>query len=122
MIGEVILTPAGSYVRCAAQSGRIAHEQDVLDLLACCGDIDSNRVLISEEHLHPDFFDLKTGLAGAVLQKFANYYVKAAIVLNLAGVSSSRFRELVYECNKGEEVRFFDDVRQAEEWLTHTSG
>jgi PadR family transcriptional regulator AphA len=117
VIGQVIQTPAGGYVCCAAESGIIAQDQDVLDLLACCGDIDSNRVLIDERHLHSDFFDLKTGLAGAVLQKFANYYVKAAIVVNLAGIKSQRFQELVYECNKGDQVRFFDDVVQAEEWL-----
>jgi Domain of unknown function (DUF4180) len=118
MIGQVVQTPASSYVRCADQDGIISKEQDVLDLLVCCGDTDSNRIMLDEEHLHPDFFDLKTGLAGAVLQKFANYYVKAAIVVNLAGIASPRFRELVYECNRGDQVRFFDDVAQAELWLT----
>jgi PadR family transcriptional regulator AphA len=122
VFGEVIETPSGAYVRCGAQSGLVADERDVLDLLACCGDIDSNRVLIEEKHLHPSFFDLKTGLAGAVLQKFATYYVRAAIVVDLERISSARFRELISECNKGEQVRFFGDVLQAEEWLTHTSG
>jgi PadR family transcriptional regulator AphA len=118
MIGQVVETPSGGYVRCAPQDGVIAREQDVLDLLACCGDIESNRVLIDEGHLSPDFFDLKTGLAGAVLQKFANYYVRAAFVVNLSGIKSQRFQELMYECNKGGEVRFFDDAEQAEVWLT----
>jgi PadR family transcriptional regulator, regulatory protein AphA len=118
MNGKLVQTPAGGYVCCADQSGVIASEQDVLDLLACCSDIDSNRILLDEGHLPPDFFDLKTGLAGAILQKFANYYVKAAIVVNLEGIASPRFRELIYECNKGDQVRFFDGRVQAEEWLT----
>jgi PadR family transcriptional regulator AphA len=118
MRGQVVQKLAGGYVRCAPQSGVIANEQDVLDLLTCCGDIDSNRILLEEQHLHPDFFDLKTGLAGAVFQKLANYYVRAAIVANLAAIASPRFQELIYECNKGGQVRFFDDVAQAEEWLT----
>ncbi len=118
MIGQVVHTPAGGYVRCAAQSGIISGEQDILDLLSYCHELDANRVLLDEAHLAPNFFDLKTGLAGAIFQKFANYHVKAAIVADLAAIASPRFRELVYECNKGGQVRFFDDVAPAEQWLT----
>lgn len=122
MLGEVVHTPAGGYVRCAAQAGMIVQEQDVLELLACCGDLDSNRVLIDKKHLHPDFFDLSTGLAGTILQKFATYYVKAAFVVDPDAIVSAKFRELTYECNKGDQVHFFAEVAPAEAWLVHTSG
>ena len=118
MFGEVVRTPAGAYVRCAPQGGIISQEQDLLDLLACCGELDSNRVLLDEVHLHPDFFDLSTGLAGVVLQKFANYHVKAAIVADLDGIKSKRFRELAGECNRSDQFHFFRSLAEAEQWLT----
>lgn len=118
MLGEVIETPAGSYLRCARQSSAISNERDVLELLAHSESMESNRLLLEEEYLHPAFFDLKTGLAGAILQKFANYRVKAAIVANLEGIQSTRFQELVRECNRGNQVHFFEDMAQAEMWLT----
>jgi PadR family transcriptional regulator AphA len=118
MIGEIVQTPAGSYVRCALEDDRISNEQDMLDLLALCGKIDANRIMLDEEHLHPDFFDLRTGLAGGIFQKFSNYHVRAAVVVDLTGITSQRFQELIYECNRGGEIRFFNHLTEAEEWLT----
>lgn len=118
MIGEVIQTQGGRYLRCARQSDPISSEQDLLELLAFSDGMDSNRILLEEEYLHPAFFDLKTGLAGGIFQKFANYRVKAAVVANLDGIPGARFQELVLECNRGHQIHFFKDMAQAEEWLT----
>ncbi|MBW6458680.1 MAG: DUF4180 domain-containing protein, partial [FCB group bacterium] len=46
----------------------LASVQDVLDLLADAGYQGAKKIMIKKEHLHPDFFDLKTGLAGEMLQ------------------------------------------------------
>jgi hypothetical protein len=80
--------------------------------------MESNRILLEEEYLPPAFFDLKTGLAGAIFQKFANYRVKAAIVADLDRIRSARFQELVLECNRGNQIHFFQNIAEAEEWLT----
>lgn len=118
MLGEIVQTPTGSYVRCAASNSVISREQDVLDLLTCCGEIDSNRILLEEAHLHPNFFDLSTGLAGAILGKLAIYHVKTAIVADLDGIQSQRFQELIRESNRGDQVNFFRSLAPAEQWLT----
>jgi hypothetical protein len=118
MIGEIIKTPTGMYLRCARQSAPITSEKEVLELLAASVGMESNRVMLEEEYLHPAFFELKTGLAGAIFQKFATYRVKAAVVANLEGIKSARFQELVRECNRGTQIHFFEDVAQAEIWLT----
>ena len=44
--------------------------------------------------------------------------LKAAIVADLAGKKGERFQELIVECNRGQQINFFDDVAQAEWWLT----
>lgn len=118
MIGKVIETKTGKYVRCASEGGIISEEQDLLDLLAHCAGMEFCQVMLDEEHLHPDFFELKTGLAGAIFHKLSTYQVKAAIVADLDGIKSERFQELVYECNKGNQINFFKDATIAEKWLT----
>ncbi len=51
----------------------ITSVQDALDLMANCGYQGANRIIVHERHLTPAFFDLKTGVAGEILQKFSNY-------------------------------------------------
>ncbi len=59
-------------VECGNSNSFIQQEQDILDLIALCGKNDTHLLLINESILSPDFFDLKTGLAGAIFQKLAN--------------------------------------------------
>jgi len=118
MNGEIVNTPTGSYVRCAPDDGLIARDADVLDLMGAFYEMDASRLLLDEAHLHPDFFDLKTGLAGAIFLKLTNYRVKTAVLANLANIQSKRFQELIYESNKGKQINFFNDLTKAEQWLT----
>jgi hypothetical protein len=37
--------------------------------------------VVTEQDLSPDFFNLRTGFAGELLQKFVNYRARLAIVL-----------------------------------------
>lgn len=41
---------------------------------------DFDKIIIHEKNITPDFFDLKTGIAGEILQKFSNYRVRLVIV------------------------------------------
>jgi hypothetical protein len=81
--------------------------------------MESGGLLLDENQLGPDFFDLRTGLAGEVLQKFTNYRVRLAIVLADALVHGSRFSELVREHRRHNAVRFFDTEQRARQWLTY---
>ena len=117
-MGKVIETSTSEYARCASDSFVISNEQDLLDLLAYCSGMEPNRIMLDEEHLHPDFFNLKTGLAGDLFNKLTTYHVKTAIVADLDSIESERFQELIYECNKGSQINFFDNVASAEKWLT----
>ena len=45
---------------------------DFLDIVA---NSVSRHLVVGKENLNPDFFDLKTGLAGEILQKASNYGV-----------------------------------------------
>jgi len=105
------------YIFCQPDVLLIENEQDILDLIGLAGENDTNLMLFHAGNFAPEFYDLKSGLAGTILQKFSNYQITAAIIGDFTNVSQ-HFRELIGECNRGNQLRFFEDISQATEWLT----
>ena len=120
-MGKLIKTSQGNYLINDRAAGSLANEQDLLDLIAHCVDPDSHRLLIRGGVLHPDFFDLSTGLAGKLALKLSSYRIKNAIVVDLDSVPSQRFKEWAWECNRGKEIHFYTNRKEAEEWLLTSS-
>jgi hypothetical protein len=79
----------------------------------------SGGLLIDEKQLGAGFFDLRTGLAGEVLQKFTNYRLRLAIVVADAGAYGPRFGELMREHRTHDAVRFFSSGQLARQWLAY---
>ena len=96
----------------------IDRESDLNDLLSLCYYHTSNLLLLSEKNLSLDFFNLRSGLAGAAMQKFANYQAKVAILLPPNAEQSLRFKELMFEMSRSNHFRFYDNREEAEVWLT----
>jgi hypothetical protein len=90
---------------------------DFLDLLAHGGESGTSCFVLKDSNFAPTFYDLKTGLAGEILQKLSNYNCRLAIVGTFAMVRGERFRELMKESNKGGHIRFAGDVDEALAWL-----
>jgi len=74
-------------------------------------------LIISEDELGPDFFDLRTGLAGELIQKFVNYRTRVAIVIAGPAEHGARFSELAYEHATHPTVRFVGSLDEALEWM-----
>lgn len=92
--------------------------QDALDIMANCNYKGSAKIIIKEENIAADFFDLKTRLAGDVLQKFSNYSTQLSIVGNFSKYESKSLRDFIYESNKGKLISFVNSVDEAKEKLT----
>ncbi len=75
-------------------------------------------VIVRAENLGPDFFKLETGLAGELLQKFANYGMKLAIIGGFEKYQSKSLDALIRECNRGSQVFFVPDRESALSRLT----
>ncbi len=115
---RVISTAKNCYIECLPEGGLILHEQDALDLVAACVENGANRVMLHAANLNADFYNLRTGLAGAVLQKLSNYSVKLAAVLTPELVGDGRFKEMVLEANRrSREFHVFYEREEAEIWL-----
>lgn len=74
-------------------------------------------LLLDETELPADFFQLNTGLAGELLQKFVNYQLPLAIVVRDASAYGERFAELMREHHRHPQVRFFASPEAARAWL-----
>jgi hypothetical protein len=106
-----------SYLECLAGENLITNEQDTLDWIALCGENQVSGMLIHESNLTPEFFRLRTGVAGDILQRFAIYRVRLAALLSQETANQGRFREMVLETNRGNQFRVFFNRQQAENWL-----
>jgi hypothetical protein len=69
--------------------------------------------------LHPDFFDLKSGLAGEILQKFSNYRVKLALAGDFSEIRSKSLKDFIRECNRGKTIFFVNSINDALSRLDH---
>lgn len=79
---------------------------------------DFDKIIIPAQSITPDFFDLKTGIAGEILQKFSNYRVQLVIVGDFTKYPGQRIQEFIYESNKGRQVNFLGTVEEAVERLS----
>ncbi len=95
----------------------IRTEQDALDLIALCGEHDSSLLLLHAAVFSDDFFRLRTGLAGAVMQKFVNYGIKAAAVIPADLANRGKFKDMMLETNRGPVFRIYYNRDEAENWL-----
>jgi hypothetical protein len=91
----------------------ISRPQDVLDIFGDLMAQNCDRIIIHERSLHVDFFDLKTRIAGEVLQKFSNYRVKLAIVGDFDKYQSKSLQDFIFESNKSNYVFFTDSINSA---------
>src|SRR4030042_3251502 len=87
--------------------------QDAIDLLGELGSEGCISMIIYEKNLSRDFFDLKTRLAGAILQKFSNYHFRLAIIGNFSKYASKSLNDFIRESNRGSLICFADDLQSA---------
>ena len=65
-------------------------------------------IAVHECNIAPEFFDLRSGVAGDVLQKFVNYQTKFAVIGDISRYTekSEALAALMRESNRGKDVRF----------------
>lgn len=96
---------------------RVDGVADIGDALAAS--IDAGGLILDEKQLSPEFFDLRTGLAGEVLQKFTNYRARLAVIVADESAYGVRFGELIHEHRTHRCVRFFATAQLARQWLDY---
>ncbi|MBL7715531.1 MAG: DUF4180 domain-containing protein [Bdellovibrionales bacterium] len=93
--------------------------QDGLDLMMSLSyEHQTQKIILHQANLSPDFFVLKTKLAGEILQKATNYGIQLAIVGDFSKVESESLRAFITESNRGRQVFFVESSEAAIKVLT----
>ena len=103
----------GGIAELISDKREIREIQDALDIMANSRYQGAGSVIIYEHQLIPEFFDLKSGVAGEILQKFSNYKMKLAIVGDFSKYGSKSLRDFIYESNKGGRICFVSTTEEA---------
>lgn len=106
---------------CAPDGEKLKSEQDALDLIGEAIGQSTELILVPVERLEDDFFQLKTRLAGQIIQKFVTYRRRLVILGDISQhVAQSRaFKDFVYESNRGNHVWFMTNLNELNERLNH---
>lgn len=105
------------YIEVISAEPPLSTEQDAVDIVALCKENDSDLLLLHSQALSEDFFKLRTGVAGQMIQKWINYRVKTAAVIPKELVLQGKFKEMAFESNKSNHFRVFETRDDAENWL-----
>jgi hypothetical protein len=105
---------------CPAEGPPLPDDRDATAVIGEAIAQQARLVVIPAGRLNPDFFQLRTGVAGAMLQKFVNYRLRLAIIGDFSALAanSSALHAFIQESNRGEAIWFLANVGELEERLT----
>jgi hypothetical protein len=89
----------------------IKDADDVLSLLFSIKGCSA--IILREENIVKDFFNLSTGVAGEILQKFSNYRKRMAIIGNFENIKGKSLRDFIYESNRTKQIIFVKTLEEA---------
>jgi Domain of unknown function (DUF4180) len=97
----------------------IQTEREATDILGEAIGRDAKLVALPSVRLSPAFFQLRTGLAGAIAQKFVNYRMKLAIVGTIPeeALESTALQAFIKEGNRGQNIWFLDHIENLDKKL-----
>lgn len=96
---------------CDPSGPPVATVQDALDLVGAVF-LGARAVAVPASRLDARFFELSSGFAGEVTQKFVNYRMQLAIVGDISAhlAASAALRAFVHESNQADHVWFVPDL------------
>ncbi len=95
-----------------AEGPKLRTERDATDVIGEAFSQKCETVVIPVERLDEDFFRLRTGVAGGIVQKFVNYRRRLVIVGDISRwvEESDAFRDFVIEANRGNDIQFMANL------------
>ncbi|GAA4377918.1 DUF4180 domain-containing protein [Hymenobacter koreensis] len=86
---------------------------DGVDLLGNLYYQNYDSIILHQANITPAFFDLKTGIAGEILQKFSTYRVRLAVVGDFTQYASKSLQDFIGESNKARHINFVGSTAEA---------
>jgi hypothetical protein len=101
-------------LECVADGAKLQTYSDAVELIGKTFENRATLIVIPVECLDNEFFQLKTRIAGELIQKFVQYRRRIAIVGDISRhlAESSALRAFVTESNRGKEVWFLSSLEE----------
>ena len=99
----------------------IQNAQEALELLMNCSYRGTTDLIIHESNLLKEFFDLKSRVAGEILQKFSTYNGRLAIIGDFSRYQSKSLRDFILESNKMRRINFVSSMEEAKTALSRNA-
>ena len=72
-----------------------------------------DKIVVYAKNIVADFFDLKNGIAGEILQKFSNYRIQLALIGDFSIYQSKSLNAFIAESNRSQHINFVKSLSQA---------
>ena len=100
-------------------SGTVIHStEDAMNLMGDLYYQGYDGLILHEEQITSAFFDLKTKMAGEILQKFSNYRFPLVLIGDFSKFPSQSLQDFIRESNKGRQVNFVRTLPEALQLLS----
>ncbi|GGV59970.1 hypothetical protein GCM10010294_08720 [Streptomyces griseoloalbus] len=108
-----------SVLVCDKDGRKLSGGETALDLIGDAMGCHAEVVAVPVERVADEFFALRSGVAGDVVQKFVNYRLRLVIIGDIAShvADSEALRDFVREANRGNQVWFVADHAELGERL-----
>ncbi|MFI2508207.1 DUF4180 domain-containing protein [Streptomyces sp. NPDC018972] len=120
MAADELMTWHGVTVLVCDRDGRkLSGGDTALDLIGDAMGCHAEVVAVPVERVADEFFALRSGVAGDVVQKFVNYRLRLVIVGDIVShvADSDALRDFVREANRGTQMWFVADHAELERRL-----
>ena len=84
--------------------------EDAVNLIGNMSYQGFDKLIIHEENIISDFFELKNKIAGNILQKFSQYSMPLAIIGDFEKYESKSLNDFIFESNKGKQINFVTTI------------
>lgn len=116
-VGHLVTVYGCPVMLCSPDGRTISDAASASDVIGEALGERAEMVAIPAELLSDDFFELRSGLAGEITQKFVNYRMRLAIIGDISDrtAASDSLSSWVAESNRGTQLWFcatFDELRQ----------
>jgi len=91
--------------------------QDALDLMGEASYRESYKINLHKDQITDAFYDIKTGLAGEILQKFSTSNLQLAIIGDFSQITSKSLNDFIRESNRYGRINFVSTLEEAKEKL-----
>ena len=70
-------------------------------------------IIVKKENIIDEFYNLSTGIAGEILQKFSTYKKRMAIIGDFENIKSKALNDFIYESNNTKQIIFVKNIEKA---------